>query len=269
MCLLRVFVSLIMVAHVVLFGCVDVVSCCFAMMPRGIHMCLLCHCSLPFLGNGSPNQYDGVASRRVIQHFRTQATLPPDLFIHSTKRRLTLDWRWASAHSNGVTLQPNAHHPRRPILHPYRRSLRCLSDRRSYQRTPGRPQVASHRKSHGPHAQRTLRQPRTRLPRWILFRLLSGRHGHPILAFLRPTCRLRPVSQRLPPPRMEGLQPEHRRRRNRRHLARNLSGPAGQYECVYANMPRFGLAQAGGTHTPATGHLRDARTRMAPPPPPA
>ena len=83
-----------MVAHVVLFGCVDVVSCCFAMMPRGIHMCLLCHCSLPFLGNGSPNQYDGVASRRVIQHFRTQATLPPDLFIHSTKRRLTLDWRW-------------------------------------------------------------------------------------------------------------------------------------------------------------------------------
>ena len=44
---------------------------------------------------------------------------------------------------------------------------------------------------------------------------------------------------------------------------------AGQYECVYANMPRFGLAQAGGTHEPAAGHLHDARTRMAPPPPPA
>jgi hypothetical protein len=36
---------------------------------------------------------------------------------------------------------------------------------------------------------------------------------------------------------------------------------ANQYECVYANMPRFGLAVAG-THIPATGHLRDASTRM-------
>ena len=35
----------------------------------------------------------------------------------------------------------------------------------------------------------------------------------------------------------------------------------GQYETVYANMPRFGLAVAG-THEPATGHLRDARFRM-------
>jgi hypothetical protein len=41
---------------------------------------------------------------------------------------------------------------------------------------------------------------------------------------------------------------------------------AGQSECIYANMPRFGLAIAG-THEPATGHLRDARTRMQPPPP--
>jgi hypothetical protein len=36
---------------------------------------------------------------------------------------------------------------------------------------------------------------------------------------------------------------------------------AGQSECVYVNMPRFGLAVAG-THEPATGHLRDARGRM-------
>jgi Domain of unknown function (DUF4188) len=36
---------------------------------------------------------------------------------------------------------------------------------------------------------------------------------------------------------------------------------AGQYECVYANMPRFGLALAG-THEPATGHLREATSRM-------
>jgi Domain of unknown function (DUF4188) len=42
---------------------------------------------------------------------------------------------------------------------------------------------------------------------------------------------------------------------------------AGQYECVYANMPRFGLALAG-THEPAAGHLREARTRMATPPSP-
>src|SRR5579862_3861457 len=38
----------------------------------------------------------------------------------------------------------------------------------------------------------------------------------------------------------------------------------GQYETVYANMPRFGLAVAG-THEPATGHLRDARSRMGAP----
>ncbi len=44
----------------------------------------------------------------------------------------------------------------------------------------------------------------------------------------------------------------------------------GHYESIYANMPRFGLALAG-THQPATGHLRDARSRMNPdtPPPPA
>jgi hypothetical protein len=39
---------------------------------------------------------------------------------------------------------------------------------------------------------------------------------------------------------------------------------AGQYECIHANMPRFGLL-AAGTPEPATGHLRDARTRMNPP----
>jgi len=36
---------------------------------------------------------------------------------------------------------------------------------------------------------------------------------------------------------------------------------AGHSECIYANMPRYGLARAG-THEPATGHLRDAATRM-------
>lgn len=35
----------------------------------------------------------------------------------------------------------------------------------------------------------------------------------------------------------------------------------GKYECIYANMPRFGLAQVG-THEEATGHLRDAASRM-------
>jgi hypothetical protein len=39
-----------------------------------------------------------------------------------------------------------------------------------------------------------------------------------------------------------------------------------KYEAIYANMPRFGLAVAG-THEPATGHLRDARSRMEPPQP--
>ncbi len=39
----------------------------------------------------------------------------------------------------------------------------------------------------------------------------------------------------------------------------------GQFESIYVNMPRFGLALAG-THEPATGHLRDARSRMHAPP---
>jgi hypothetical protein len=40
-------------------------------------------------------------------------------------------------------------------------------------------------------------------------------------------------------------------------------GP-GQYEAIYANMPRFGLGGALG-YVPATGRLNDARSRMRPP----
>lgn len=36
---------------------------------------------------------------------------------------------------------------------------------------------------------------------------------------------------------------------------------AGQYECVYGNMPRFGLATAG-THLPAVGARETARRRL-------
>jgi len=39
-----------------------------------------------------------------------------------------------------------------------------------------------------------------------------------------------------------------------------LSKP-GSYECVYNNMPRFGLAKAGN-HTPATGDFKSARERI-------
>jgi hypothetical protein len=35
----------------------------------------------------------------------------------------------------------------------------------------------------------------------------------------------------------------------------------GQYECVYANMPRFGLARAA-QHMPAQGRLNSARSRI-------
>jgi hypothetical protein len=35
----------------------------------------------------------------------------------------------------------------------------------------------------------------------------------------------------------------------------------GQYECVYANMPRFGLG-ASVRHVPATGRLESARSRI-------
>jgi hypothetical protein len=36
---------------------------------------------------------------------------------------------------------------------------------------------------------------------------------------------------------------------------------AGQYECIYANMPRFGLG-AAAEHLPATGRLESARSRI-------
>ena len=39
-----------------------------------------------------------------------------------------------------------------------------------------------------------------------------------------------------------------------------LSKP-GSYECVYNNMPRFGLAKAGN-HIPATGNFKSARERI-------
>lgn len=35
----------------------------------------------------------------------------------------------------------------------------------------------------------------------------------------------------------------------------------GQYECIYANMPRFGLAQTG-EHVPVAGRLEGARDRI-------
>ncbi len=37
---------------------------------------------------------------------------------------------------------------------------------------------------------------------------------------------------------------------------------AGEYECVYGNMPRVGLARAG-EQVPATGRMRDARGRLS------
>jgi hypothetical protein len=37
--------------------------------------------------------------------------------------------------------------------------------------------------------------------------------------------------------------------------------PAGQYECLYGNMPRTGLALAG-THVPATGARETAKRRL-------
>jgi len=40
---------------------------------------------------------------------------------------------------------------------------------------------------------------------------------------------------------------------------------AGQSECIYSNMPRWGLARCG-SHVPATGHLQDAQSRMSSPP---
>jgi len=36
---------------------------------------------------------------------------------------------------------------------------------------------------------------------------------------------------------------------------------AGQYECVYANMPLWGLAGAG-EHVQAVGRMNDAKSRM-------
>jgi len=39
---------------------------------------------------------------------------------------------------------------------------------------------------------------------------------------------------------------------------------ANQYECVYGNMPRFGLANAGD-HVPATGVFKNAKSRITRP----
>jgi hypothetical protein len=39
---------------------------------------------------------------------------------------------------------------------------------------------------------------------------------------------------------------------------------AGEYECVYGNMPLIGLARAG-EHVPAVGRMADARSRMSQP----
>lgn len=36
----------------------------------------------------------------------------------------------------------------------------------------------------------------------------------------------------------------------------------GSYECIYHNMPKFGLAKVGG-HIPATGKLKTAKGRMS------
>ncbi len=36
---------------------------------------------------------------------------------------------------------------------------------------------------------------------------------------------------------------------------------AGEYECVYANMPRTGLARVGEA-VPATGRMQSARSRL-------
>lgn len=37
--------------------------------------------------------------------------------------------------------------------------------------------------------------------------------------------------------------------------------PSGHYECIYGNMPRFGLGKIGN-HAPATGRMETARRRM-------
>jgi hypothetical protein len=73
----------------VLFGCVDVVSCRFGMMPSGIHMRLFCHDPLPFLGTESPNSYDGSAPQGVIR-LLTPVRLPIHVFSSIQKSSLTL-----------------------------------------------------------------------------------------------------------------------------------------------------------------------------------
>src|SRR6202789_3549654 len=85
--LLGVLVSLIMVAHVVLSGCVDVVCCCFGVMLFSIHMRLFCHCSLPFLRVLALIRYDGMASSRVILPLVRNGTAVVNLFSCSTNVR--------------------------------------------------------------------------------------------------------------------------------------------------------------------------------------
>lgn len=43
--------------------------------------------------------------------------------------------------------------------------------------------------------------------------------------------------------------------------ARYTAVQPGQYECIYGNMPKFGLAKSG-THIPAVGKMETSRRRM-------
>ena len=70
---------------------------------------------------------------------------------------------------------------------------------------------------------------------------------------------------------VEALLRARQGRRRHRHLARDLRVRAGEYECVYGNMPRFGLAAAAGHRGSARPRVRASASarpasRLAPAP---
>ncbi len=94
-----------------------------------------------------------------------------------------------------------------------------------------------------------------------VFRLLARCWRHSVLAKLRATPRLCPRSERRPPSRLGGVQSPHGGDGSVGIWHETYTVSNGQYETIYANMPRFGLG-AAAEHLPSAGRLDTARSRI-------
>ncbi len=150
---------------------------------------------------------------------------------------------------------------RRPIHSSHGGFFRHFSYWFSRQSFSCRPQVAPCGQSNGPDAEGTIRKPIPRVPRSPYLSLLARGDDDPVLAQLRASGRLCAIARLGALPAWKAFNQSIGSDGTVGIWHETYQVAAGQYEWIYANMPRFGLATAGG-HEPATGHLRDARSRM-------